>query len=61
MVRVGGGRDIGRDRETQGYGGKKRKKEKRKKKKVQISPTFNLNCFYLCKFDVPNNILKQVF
>ena len=42
-MRVGGGRDKGRDRETQGYGGKKRKKWKKEEKKVQISPTFNLN------------------
>ena len=33
MLRVGGGRDIGRDRETQGYGGKKRKKRKKEEKK----------------------------
>ena len=32
MLRVGGGRDIGRDRETQGYGGKKKKEKRRKKK-----------------------------
>ena len=29
MLRVGGGRDRGRDRETQGYGGKKIKKIKK--------------------------------
>ena len=35
MVRVGGGRYIGRDRETQGYDEKKEKKEKRRKKKYK--------------------------
>ena len=35
MLRVGGGRDKGRDRETQGYGGKKEKKEKKREKKYK--------------------------